>query len=67
MLKLKNLKERNMNHRSGEVLDQTTIYHEEFLERMSDEYDPYAYVEDEEQDIKFYNDSLIEFDWVSDD
>ena len=34
---------------------------------MSDEYDPYAYVEDEEQDIKFYNDSLIEFDWVDDD
>tara|TARA_R100000742_G_C4225318_1_gene48089 strand:+ start:465 stop:692 length:228 start_codon:yes stop_codon:yes gene_type:complete len=46
----------------------STIYHEELVERSSsDGYDPYAYVEDKEQEIKFYDYSLTDFDWVGDD
>ena len=69
------MKEKDMNRNNSETLYDRmpsaqlpmTIYHEEFVEKMSDEYDPYAYVEEEEQDIKFYDYSLIEFDWVGDD
>ena len=56
-----------MNYSSGETLDQVAIYYEDFVEKMSDEYDPYSYIDDEEQDIKFCDYSLIEFDWVGDD
>tara|TARA_Y100001938_G_C7875041_1_gene322158 strand:- start:262 stop:462 length:201 start_codon:yes stop_codon:yes gene_type:complete len=66
MLRLKNLKEIDMNHTIG-TEDEVAIYYEDFVEKMSDEYDPYGYIDDEEQDIKFYDYSLIEFDWVSDD
>lgn len=44
-------------------MESEAIYEEEVVERDSDDYSPYSYVEDEDEPVFFDEQTLEDWDW----